>query len=104
MPLPLVKKPFNCIAMDIAGPFPRSNAGYQYVLVIIDYATRFPEAILLKSVTVPKIVEELIKWASGVGIPEEILREEQLLALPRAYFSLNRFPLGCMEPRLHSSD
>lgn len=73
VPLPLFDWPFDPIALDIAGPCPKSNTGYQFVLVIIDYATRFPEAIHMKSVTATKIAEELMKWVSCVGIPQEIL-------------------------------
>lgn len=67
--LQLVEKPFNLIAMNIEGLFPRTNAVYQFMLVITDSTTRFPEAILLKSVTVSKIAEKLIKWVPRVGIP-----------------------------------
>lgn len=74
--LPLADRPFDRIALDIMGPFPKSNAGYQFVLVIIDYATRFPEAIPLKLVTATKIAEELIKWVSQVGIQQEILTDQ----------------------------
>lgn len=48
--VPLVSMPqsvrlFERIALDIAGPFPRSNVGYHYALVVVDYPTRFPDAI-----------------------------------------------------------
>lgn len=35
---------FKRIGMDIVGPRPKSAKGYQYILVILDYATRYPEA------------------------------------------------------------
>lgn len=76
VPLPLVEQPFSGIALDIAQPFPNSRAGYQFVLVIIHYATRFPKTIPLKSVMAVKIPEELIKWISRVGIPHEILTDQ----------------------------
>ena len=47
MPLPVIDEPFECIAMDIVGPLPRSNSGNKYVLVVCDYATRYPEAVPL---------------------------------------------------------
>ena len=34
-----MKEPFERIAIDIIGLLPRSREGYQYVLVICDYAT-----------------------------------------------------------------
>ena len=48
MPLPVIDEPFEYIAMDIVGPLPRSNSGNKYVLVVCDYATRYPEAVPLR--------------------------------------------------------
>ena len=41
-----MEEPFERIAIDIVGPLPRSRKGYQYVLVIYDYATWYPETFL----------------------------------------------------------
>ncbi len=48
IPLPIITEPFKKVAMDIAGPLPRSKSGYVYILVLCDYATRYPEAVPLK--------------------------------------------------------
>ncbi len=69
--LPVMTEPFRRIAMDIVGPLPRSFDGNKYILVICDYATRFPEAI-----DASRIAEELVKFFSKFGIPEEILTEQ----------------------------
>lgn len=37
--MPQEESSFERIALDIVGPFPNSAAGYQYVLVMIDYPT-----------------------------------------------------------------
>ena len=39
--------------MDIVGPLPRSRRGNWFVLVICDYATRYPEAVPMKHVGSP---------------------------------------------------
>ena len=62
--------------MDIVGPLPRSRNGKRYVLVVCDYATRYPKDIALKDITTETVVEELIKLFSQVGIPEEILTDQ----------------------------
>ena len=49
IPLPVITEPFRRIAMDIVGPLPRSRLGNRYILVVCDYATRYPEAIPLRS-------------------------------------------------------
>lgn len=73
---PLAETPFDQIAMDIAVPFPKSRAGYQFVLVLVDYATRYPDMVPFKSISVAKRAKELIKWTSRVGIPKEILMDQ----------------------------
>ena len=43
-PLQVIKEPFICIAMDIAGPLRITKKGSSYILVIMDFATKWPEA------------------------------------------------------------
>ena len=76
VPLPIMKEPFERIAMDIVGPLPRSRKGNRYILVICDYATRFPEAIPLRSIDAEKVAEELVAFFSKFGIPREILSDQ----------------------------
>ena len=76
IPLPIISEPFKKIAMDIVGPLPRSRSGNRYVLVICDYATRYPEAIPLRSIDALHVAEELIKVFSRVGVPQEILTDQ----------------------------
>ncbi|KAL5486579.1 hypothetical protein EMCRGX_G019081, partial [Ephydatia muelleri] len=60
VPLPVISVPFERIAMDIVGPLPRSSRGNKYVLVVCDYATRYPEAIAMRSVEAERVAEELV--------------------------------------------
>lgn len=53
-PLEVVKWPFDKTALDTIGPLPKSMAGFQFILRIIDYATCYPEVVLMKTVTAPK--------------------------------------------------
>ena len=82
VPLPIMKEPFERIAMDIVGPLPRSRKGNRYILVICDYATRFPEAIPLRSIDAEKVAEELVAFFSKFGIRERYsLIKEPILCL-----------------------
>lgn len=55
----------------------KGERGYQYILVIIDYATRYPEAIPLRSTKAGVLAAELIKVFSRVGFPKEVLTDQE---------------------------
>ena len=76
VPLPIISEPFSKIAMDIVGPLPRSCSGMRYILVICDYATRYPEAIPLKLFDADHVAEALLTFFSRIGIPSEILTDQ----------------------------
>ena len=76
VPLPIMDEPFKRIAIDIVGPLPRSSSGKRYILVICDYATRYPEAVALRSIDANAVAEELLGYFSCVGVPEEILTNQ----------------------------
>ena len=75
VPLPVMEEPFQRIVMDVAGPLPRSRSGNRYILVVCDYATRYPEAFALKSVDAENVAEALMTMFSRVGVPKEILTD-----------------------------
>jgi len=66
--LPVVSEPFSRIGTDIVGPLPRSRSGNCYILVICDYATRYPEAMSLRNIDAEHVAEEMF---SRVGIPND---------------------------------
>ena len=99
-----MKEPFKRIAMDIVCPLPRNRQGNQYILIVCDYATRYPEASPLRSIDAGAVAvfhwcwssgsvslmleqwqcsidagavaEHLIQLFSRVGIPREILTDQ----------------------------
>ncbi|XP_063075477.1 uncharacterized protein LOC134465637 [Engraulis encrasicolus] len=76
IPLPIIETPFERIGLDIVGPLPKSARGHQYILVIVDYATRYPEAIPLRKATSQQIAKELFLLSTSLGIPKEILTDQ----------------------------
>ena len=62
--------------MDIVGPLPRSARGHQYILVVTDYATRYPEAVPMKNIDADRVAEELVNIFSRVGLTKEILTDQ----------------------------
>ena len=75
VPLPIIEVPFERIGMDLVGPVVKSARGHQHILVILDYATRYPEAIPLRNTSAKVIAKELVQVFSRVGIPKEILTD-----------------------------
>lgn len=74
-PLPVIDPPFDRIGMDIVGALERSATGNRYIVVICDYATRYPEAFPLKSVKARQVANCLLQLFSRVGIPREVLTD-----------------------------
>ncbi len=73
--LPIIRTPFQRLAMDMIGPLPTTPEGYKYILTVCDYGTRYPEAFPMKSTTSKDVVEPLMEMFSRTGIPEEILTD-----------------------------
>ena len=68
--------PFKCVAVDLIGPItPASYKGHQYVLALMDYATRYLEAVPLKDINTETVTEALLDQYSPVEIPEEGLSD-----------------------------
>ena len=64
----VIDVPFRRIGMDILGPLPMSAQGHKYILVIVDYATRYPEVMVLRTATGKTIAKELFLLFSRVGV------------------------------------
>ena len=75
-PVDLVTEPFKKISIDIIGVLPRTTTGYKYILTTVDYATRYPEAIPMRSTNSKTIADALIQYFSRVGIPDEIVSDQ----------------------------
>ena len=74
--LPLIDTPFKRVAVDIVGPIePRSERKSRYILTMIDYATRYPEAVALPGIETERVAEALVEMFSRVGIPDEMLTD-----------------------------
>ena len=74
--MPLIDTPFKRVAVDLVGPiYPPSESGHRYILTLVDYATRYPDAVPLKSITTESVAEALVDMYSRLGVPEEDLSD-----------------------------
>lgn len=68
--------PFEKIGMDLIRPLERSTCGHRFALVLVDYATQYPEAVALRNISAKSVEDELFRLISRVGIPKEILTDQ----------------------------
>ena len=74
----MIDKPFKRVSVQLVGPIePRSDTKSRYILTMIDYATRYLEAVALPSIETERVAEALITMFSRVGIPSEMLIEHE---------------------------
>ena len=74
--MPLIEEPFQRVAVDLIGPLlPVTSKGNRYILTLVDYATRFPEAVPLPSIQTERVAEAHIDIFCRVGVPREMLSD-----------------------------
>ena len=89
--MPLIDTPFQRVATDLVGPFsPITERRNRYILTMIDYATRYPEAIALPSIDTECVAEGLIEIFSRVGVPCEILSNRGSQFMSQVMQEVNR--------------
>ena len=76
MPLPVMHQPFSRIPIDIVGLLPRTTSGHKYLLTMMDYGTRCPDAVPLRSVDAATVATALMSMFTRLGVPDEILTDQ----------------------------
>lgn len=75
--VPIMDTPFKRVAVDLVGPIaPPTSRGHRYILTVIDYATRYPEATALKNVETTTVAEALLSIFCRLGVPSEVLSDQ----------------------------
>ena len=76
-PIEIIPVPFYMIGMDIVGPMKTTSRNNKYILTVIDYYTKFGEAVPLqdnqKSETICRVLEEIF---SRHGMPTILLTDQ----------------------------
>ena len=72
----LIDLPFKRVANDLVGPItPASDNRHRYISTLVDYATRYLEAVPLKNTDMESVADALLDVYSRVGVPEEVLSD-----------------------------
>ena len=61
-PIPVFGEPFERVLVDCVGPLPKTKSGHQYILTVMCAATRYPEAIPLRTIRAKPVVKALTKF------------------------------------------
>ena len=70
--MPLTDMPFKWVA------------GHRYILTLVDYTTRYPEAVPLNKINTKAVAEALLNIYSKVDIPKEVSPIKLLRFCPNA--------------------
>nr|XP_037270745.1 uncharacterized protein LOC119162962 [Rhipicephalus microplus] len=75
--MPVIRTPFERVAVKLIDPFsPYSDHGNHYILTLINFATRYADAIALPAIDAAHVAERLIEIFSRVGLPKEIVTDQ----------------------------
>uniref|UniRef100_UPI00398E5D39 uncharacterized protein n=1 Tax=Pristiophorus japonicus TaxID=55135 RepID=UPI00398E5D39 len=75
--LPTINIPFKRVSIDVVGPLPfTTNSGKRYILMMVDCASRYPDATALASVEADIVAIALLLMFTRLGFPDEILSNQ----------------------------
>ena len=72
----LLSIPFETVAVDIVGPFPKGRGDHCYLLTYICLASQWPDAVPMRSMTAKAVVEGLVTIFSWTGFPLSLLTDQ----------------------------
>jgi len=67
--------PFSRVGLDLVGPLPKTNNDNRYIIVLVDYLTKWVEAEPLKTTESEDVIKFLKKVFSRHGIPEVLVTD-----------------------------
>lgn len=89
--MPVIGEPFRRVAVDLVGPIvPCSERGHRYLLTVVDYATKYPEAEALKTIDAISVAEALVNIFCRIGFPQEMLTDRGTQFMSELMKEVNR--------------
>ncbi len=73
---PVLTEPFESVAVDLVGPLPKGKGGCRFLLTYICMASRWPEAVALRSITAKSVAEGHWCILSRTAVPEVLLTDQ----------------------------
>ena len=72
-PVPLPRKAWDKIAVDLKGPMTKGHS--KYLLVFVDYYSKWPEVIGMNSITSESVISGMRKVFARFGLPRELVSD-----------------------------
>ena len=72
----VLSEPFEVLAFDLVGPFPKAKNGFRFVLTAVCMGSKWPEAIPLGSQTAKAVAAGMLEIFSRTGIPLQLLTDQ----------------------------
>ena len=72
----VLAEPFEVLAIDLVGPFPKAKNGYRFLLTAVCMASKWAEAIPLKSETARSVANGMMEIFARTGIPLKLLSDQ----------------------------
>ncbi len=80
---PVISMPFESVAFDIVGPLPKARGGVKHILTYICMASRWPEAVPLRSITAEAVATAMTHVIFRTGIPLKLLTDRETVFVSR---------------------
>ncbi len=79
----IVTVPFETVAVDVIGPLPKGKRGAKFVFTYICLASRWPEAVPMRSTSAREAAQCFLEIVSRTGIPLKVLSDRGLIFLSK---------------------
>ena len=74
--MPLIDQTFKRVAIGVVGSIaPCSDKGHRYILTLVNYATKYSEAVPLKNIDTETVTKAFFAMYIRIGVPEEVLSD-----------------------------
>ncbi len=79
----IVSVPFESVAVDLVGPLPKARRGVKYLFTYVCLATRWPEAVPMRTASATEAAQCFIDIISRTGIPLKVLSDRGTIFLSK---------------------
>ncbi len=69
--------PFQSVAVDLVGPLPKGKRGAKYLFTYVCLASRWPEAIPMRTASAEEAAQSFVQIIARNGIPLRVLSDRE---------------------------